>query len=242
MVGIRHLGQIRRGWLPGRARVRVIETDHVEAAIAGGAARVDVIPGSIRNRFGLSARDSGRNGLDNLTVRAEQHPAAFGGPRTERVGEDRFENAGCTEFQSSFQPELVSFQQSAEALSAPKLAHELHALLQRSQSPSRSPSRRRCRAPPRRSAAASAAGHGRASSIRARRWRRSGDQAQWRRRGCSPCCGSSPSSRVTATDWAANASFSSKRSISARVSRARSSTRRTAGTGPMPMIRRIDAG
>ena len=48
---------------------------------------------------------------------------------------------------------------------------------------------------------------------------------------------SSPSSRITARDWAAKASFSSIMPISSSVSPAFSSTLRTAGTGPMPMTR-----
>ncbi len=48
--------------------------------------------------------------------------------------------------------------------------------------------------------------------------------------------GSKPSSRSTASTWAANASLSSIRSMSSSETRVLSSRLRTAGTGPMPMI------
>ena len=47
---------------------------------------------------------------------------------------------------------------------------------------------------------------------------------------------SSPSSRATATDWAAKASLASTRSMSATPTPARSMALRQAGTGPTPMI------
>ena len=46
-----------------------------------------------------------------------------------------------------------------------------------------------------------------------------------------------PSSRRQASDWAANASFSSRRSIWSSDRPARASTLLVAGTGPIPMIR-----
>src|SRR5215471_12471367 len=51
------------------------------------------------------------------------------------------------------------------------------------------------------------------------------------------CSGGSPSSRTTASACAANASFTSNTSMSSSLRPARSSTVRTAGTGPMPMTR-----
>ncbi len=48
---------------------------------------------------------------------------------------------------------------------------------------------------------------------------------------------SQPSSRPTATDWAANASLASMRSMSFSSSPALARALRVAGTGPMPMMR-----
>ena len=87
--------EIGRGRLPRRARVRVIETDHVETAIAGGAAHGDVILRIDQKSVRARGKIAGSNGLDNLIVLAEQNPAAFRGPRTERVGDDRLEHSAA---------------------------------------------------------------------------------------------------------------------------------------------------
>ena len=47
---------------------------------------------------------------------------------------------------------------------------------------------------------------------------------------------SQPSSRPTASTWPANASLTSSRSMSARVSPVAASSLRMANAGPMPMI------
>jgi hypothetical protein len=71
-----------------------------------------VIPGIDQKPVRALGKITGPKGLDNLTVLAEQHPAAFGGPRTERVGENGFENAGVDGY-FSFQHSAISFQLSA---------------------------------------------------------------------------------------------------------------------------------
>ena len=98
--------------------MRVIETDHLEAAIAGGAAHVDVIPGIDQKSVRALRKIAGSNGLDNLVVLADQNPAAFRGPRTERVGDDRLEHSSADS--------ALSFQQSALSLQGLCISAFLH--------------------------------------------------------------------------------------------------------------------
>jgi hypothetical protein len=101
----------------------MIETDHLEAAIAGGAARVDVILGIDQKPVCALGKIAGPNGLDNLTLLAEQDPAAFRGPRTEGVGDDRLENPGAYGATFSLQHSAISFQQSGNQQSAFSIQH-----------------------------------------------------------------------------------------------------------------------
>ena len=64
---------------------------------------------------------------------------------------------------------------------------------------------------------------------------RAGGRARSRRRSRSGGRGRSPSSRIEASTWEANASFSSTRSMSFGSRPARSSAFRVEGTGPMPI-------
>ena len=95
----------------------MIETDHIEAAVAGGAAHVDVIPGIDQKSVRALGKIAGSHGLDNLIVLAEQNPAAFSRPRTERVGDYRLENSGANGAALSTQQPATQLSESRNARS-----------------------------------------------------------------------------------------------------------------------------
>jgi len=72
----------------------VIEANSVEAAAAGGAARVEMISGIDFEPGGPVGDVPRRDRFDDRVVHAEQKAAAFGRHRVARVSDNHAENPG----------------------------------------------------------------------------------------------------------------------------------------------------
>ena len=92
MPGIGGLGQVGNRRLGLRMRMRVVEADHLEAAISRGAPRVymgfwiQLIP------VGIVRQVAGADGLDDFVGATDQDAAALGRQRVVRMGGDLIEH------------------------------------------------------------------------------------------------------------------------------------------------------